>query len=56
MIKAIQHNCARSEECTIAVLEMGVERMADEVCLMEPPRNSGGFRISCSAYEIGQRK
>jgi len=56
MIKAIQHNCARSYEWTIAALEMGVERKADVVCLQEPPRERGGCGISHSAYEIRKRR
>jgi len=55
MIKAIQHNCARSYEWTMAALETGVERKADVVCLQEPPRERGGFGISHSAYEIRKR-
>jgi len=56
MIKAIQHNCARSYEWTIAALEMGVEWKADIVCLQEPPSERGGVGISHSAYEIRKRK
>jgi hypothetical protein len=56
MIKAIQHNCARSYKWTIAALETGVERKADVVCLQEPPRETGGFGISHLAYEIRKRK
>jgi endonuclease/exonuclease/phosphatase family metal-dependent hydrolase len=56
MIKAIQHNCARSNEWTIAVLKTGVERKVDVVCLQEPPRERGGCGISHSAYEIRKRK
>jgi len=56
MIKAIQHNCARSNEWTIAALETGVERKADVVYLQEPPRERGGCGISHSAYEIRKRK
>ena len=56
MIKAIQHNCARSYEWTIAARETGVEHRADVVCLEEPPRERGGIGISHSAYEIRKRK
>jgi endonuclease/exonuclease/phosphatase family metal-dependent hydrolase len=56
MIKAIQHNCDRSYEWTIAALETGIERNADVVCLQEPPRERGGLGISHSAYEIRKRK
>jgi hypothetical protein len=56
MTKAIQHNCARSYEWTIAALQTGVERKADVVCLQEPPRERGGCGISHSAYEIRKRK
>jgi len=50
MIRVIQHNCARSYKWTIAVLEPGVERRADIVCLPEPPRERGDIGISHLAY------
>jgi len=56
MIRVIQHNCARSYEWTIAALETGVERRANVVCFQEPPRETGEFGISHSAYEIRKRK
>jgi len=56
MIRVIQHNCARSYEWTIVVLETGVEHRADVVCLQEPPRESGDIGISHLAYEIRNRK
>jgi len=56
MIKAFQHNWARSYEWTIGALETGVERKADVVCLQEPPRARGGCGIGRSAYEIRKRK
>jgi len=55
MIRAIQHNCARSYEWTIAALKTGVERRADVVCLQEPPRGRKGFEIKHTAYEIRKR-
>jgi len=56
MIRVIQQNCARSYEWNIAALETGVERIADVVCLQEPPREEGGIGISHSTYEIKKRK
>ena len=56
MIRAIQHNCTRSYEWTIAGLETRVEPKADVVCLQEPPRERGGIGISNLAYEIRKRK
>jgi len=56
MDNAIQHNCARSYELTIAVMEMGVERKADVVRLQQPPREKGGCGISHSAYLLRTRK
>jgi len=55
MIRAIQHNCARSYTWNIAALEMGVDRKADLVLLQEPPGEKGRIRISHPAYEIRQR-
>ena len=37
------------------MLETGVERKGDVVCLQEPPRERGGSRISHSAYQIMNR-
>jgi endonuclease/exonuclease/phosphatase family metal-dependent hydrolase len=56
MIRAIQHNCARSYEGTIAALETGVERRVDVVCLQEPPRERKGFEIMHKADERRKRK
>ena len=56
MIRVIRQNCAGSDEWTIAALETRVERRADVVCLVEPPRENGGIGISHSAYEISKRK
>jgi len=56
MIRAIQHNCARSYEWTIAALEVGVERRGDVVCLQEPPSERQGFEIRHTAYGMRKRK
>jgi len=56
MIRVIQHTSARSYECTIAALEMVVERRADVLCLQERPRERGGIGIRHSAYEMTNRK
>jgi len=56
MIRVIQHNCARSYEWPIAVLETGVEHRVDVVCLQESPRERGEIGISHLAYEIRKRK
>ena len=53
MIRAVQHNCARSHTWNMAPLETGVERRADLVMLQEPQEERGGIGISHSAYEIG---
>ena len=55
MIRAMQHNCARSYEWTITALETGVECKADGVCLLEPPRERAGVGISHLAYGIRKR-
>jgi hypothetical protein len=52
MIRAIQHNCARSYTLTMAALETGVDRKADSVLWQEPPGETGRFGISHPAYEI----
>jgi hypothetical protein len=52
MSKAIHHNGARSYKWTIAALEMGVKHLADQVCLNEPLRQSGGCGISHAKNEI----
>jgi len=49
MIDVNLHNSAKSYEWTIVVLETGVERRADVVCLPEPPRGRGDIGISHSA-------
>jgi hypothetical protein len=56
MIRAIQHNCARTYQSTIAALETVVECTVDIVCMQEPPRERGGVGISDSAYEKRKRK
>jgi len=56
MIRVIQHNCARSDEWTIAALETGVERSPEVVCLQEPQRDRGEIGISDSACKIRKRK
>jgi hypothetical protein len=56
MIIAIQHNCARPYQSTIAALEMVVECTVDIVCMQEPPRKGGGVGISDSAYEKRKKK
>jgi len=56
MIRAIQHNCARSYEWTIAALETGEEGRPDVVCLQEPPRERKGFEIRHTAYELRKRR
>jgi len=56
MIRAIQHNCARSYAWTMAALETGVDRKADLVLLQEPPGEKGRIGISHPAYEIRKRK
>jgi hypothetical protein len=55
MSRAIQRNCARSYEWTIAALETGVERSADVVCLQEPPRDRKRFDLRHTAYELRER-
>jgi len=55
MIRAIQHNCARSSTWTMAAMEMGVDRKADSVLLQEPPQERGRIGISHPAYEITKR-
>lgn len=50
-IRAIQHNCARSYQWTIAGLEQGVEHRVDVVCLQVRPRECGAIGISPSAYK-----
>jgi len=49
MIRAIQHDCGRLYEWTIAALEMGLERKVDVVSLQEPLKERGGAGISHSA-------
>jgi len=56
MIRVIQHNCTRSYEWTIAVLETGVERRAEVISLQKPKRERGEIGISHAAYEIRKRK
>jgi hypothetical protein len=56
MLNAIQHKCTRSYIWTMAALETGVEWKADEVCLLEPLRDTAGIRVIHSAYDIGKIK
>jgi len=56
MIRAIQHNCARSYRWTMAALETGVDRKADLVLLQEPLGDKGRIGISHTAYGIRKRK
>jgi len=56
MIRAIQHNCARSYAWTLAALETGVDRKADSVLWQEPPGEKGRIGISHPAYEIRKQK
>jgi len=49
LIARIQHNCAGLYEWTIAVVESGLERRADMVCLLEPPRDCNRFKITHTA-------
>jgi hypothetical protein len=56
MIRAGQHNCARSYAWTIASLETGVERKGYLVILPEPPEEMGGIGISHAAYENCKQK
>jgi hypothetical protein len=56
MIRAIQHNCARSYAWTMEALETGVDRIADLVLFLEPPRDKRRIGISHLAYEIRKRK
>jgi len=52
MIRAVQHDLARSYCWTMAALETGVEQKADLVLLQEPLEDRGGIEISHSAHEI----
>jgi len=56
MIRAVQHNCARSYAWTMAALETGVEQKPDLVMLQAPPEERGGIGISHSTYEIRKQK
>ena len=56
MIRAIQHNWARSYASTIAALEIVVDRKPDLVHLHAPPGEKGKIGISHPAYEIRKRK
>jgi len=51
MIRAIQHNCARSNAWNIAELETVVDRKADLVPLQEPIRETWRIGISHLAYD-----
>jgi len=52
MIRAIQHNRARSYAWTIAELEIGVDREADLVLVQEPPGEKGRIRMSHPCEEL----
>jgi hypothetical protein len=55
MIRAIQHNCARSYAWTVAALVTGVDRKADLVLLQQSPGEKGRIPISHTAYKITKR-
>jgi hypothetical protein len=54
-IRMFHHNCAMSNEWTIAAQDMGVEHKADVVYLEEAPIERGGIGISHWAYELRKR-
>jgi len=55
MIRAIQHDRARSYAWTVAALDTGVDRKADLVLLQEPPGEKGRIGITHPAYEISKQ-
>jgi len=56
MIRAIQHNCARSSAWTLAALGTGVDGKAAVLLLQEPPGEKGRIGIRRLVYEISKRK
>jgi hypothetical protein len=56
MIRAIQHNNARSYEWTMVALETRVESKVHVLCLQEKPRERRGVGNSHWVYEIRNRK
>jgi len=52
MIRAVQHDCARSYARTTAALETGVEHKADFVLLQEPLEEREGIGMSHSAPKL----
>jgi len=53
MIGVTQHNCARSYECAIAVVETGVKPRVDVGYMEEPLSGRAEIGMSHSAHEIG---
>jgi len=56
MIRAIEQNCARLYEWSVAALHSGVEQTADVVCLQEPPIDRQRFNMRHTAYDRRTKK